>query len=76
MGTQEHELGGDDFAALFATGMPAAGQYHCASCGYGITLHSKLPSCPMCGGEAWELVTRSAIGGTTGRTSSALRARR
>ena len=41
---------------FFATGTPAAGEYHCAECSYGITLHSELPVCPMCGGESWEQV--------------------
>jgi len=54
METQEHEPSGDDFVALFAAGARATGQYRCAACGYGITLHSRLPSCPMCGGESWE----------------------
>jgi hypothetical protein len=49
----------DDFVALFASGARATGQYSCATCGYGITLHSKLPRCPMCGGESWEQVAWS-----------------
>ncbi len=54
METREQDSSMDDFVALFAAGTRATGQYRCASCGYGITLHSKLPSCPMCGGESWE----------------------
>jgi hypothetical protein len=45
---------GGDFVEFFAAGTPAAGEYHCAECSYGITLHSELPVCPMCGGESWE----------------------
>jgi len=56
---QEQVPGGDDFAASFARGARATGQYSCAGCGYGITLHSKLPRCPMCGGETWEQVAWS-----------------
>ena len=54
MERQEQASSMDDFVVLFATGTRAMGQYRCASCGYGITLHSNLPSCPMCGGESWE----------------------
>lgn len=32
----------------------AAGEYHCASCGYGIAVRSPLPLCPMCGGPDWD----------------------
>jgi hypothetical protein len=51
---QEPEPSGEDFAALQARGTRATGEYHCVTCGYGITLHSRLPRCPMCGGESWE----------------------
>jgi len=54
METQEQDTPLDDLVALFVSGTRATGQYRCATCGYGITLHSSLPSCPMCGGEAWE----------------------
>jgi hypothetical protein len=54
MDRQEHQSDTDDFVALFSKGTRATGQYQCASCGYGITLHSDLPRCPMCGGESWE----------------------
>jgi len=54
MGTHDREAPGDDFAALFTTGTHGTGQYRCASCGYGITLHAPLPNCPMCKGETWE----------------------
>ncbi|HEX3805599.1 MAG TPA: hypothetical protein VHV52_02360 [Gaiellaceae bacterium] len=36
------------------TGATAAGAYHCSSCGYGVTVQSTLPLCPMCGGKTWE----------------------
>jgi rubredoxin len=45
-----------DFAAFFPQGSRATGQYKCKSCGYGITLHTKLPRCPMCGGEEWKQI--------------------
>ena len=34
-------------------GTSAKGEYHCVSCGYGVVVHTKLPRCPMCGGESW-----------------------
>ena len=30
-------------------------RYRCTGCGYGVTVYSRLPRCPMCGAEdAWE----------------------
>jgi len=55
----QHEPERDDFVALFTSGVRATGDYHCASCGYGITLHATLPPCPMCGGDSWEQVAWS-----------------
>jgi rubredoxin len=54
-----HEPDGEDYVPFLAKGAPATGEYQCASCGYGINLHSYLPRCPMCGGEAWEQVSWS-----------------
>ena len=56
---QDREPIRDDFEALFASGARATGEYHCVACGYGITLHSTLPRCPMCGGSSWEQSTWS-----------------
>ena len=49
-------------AALAANGDPvfstagtaASGDFHCAECGYGITVRQLLPECPMCRGIQWE----------------------
>ena len=30
------------------------GEFHCAECGYGVTVYRALPVCPMCGGGEWE----------------------
>ena len=54
------------------SGSPAKGQYHCSSCGYGVTVHTTLPRCPMCGSGSWEQVpwsplTRSLQGDAGGR---------
>ena len=37
-----------------ATGDPAAGEFHCAECGYGVIVSRELPRCPMCSGTVWE----------------------
>lgn len=43
-----------DFVPFSSVGEPAHGEYRCAECGYGITLRTTLPRCPMCGGASWE----------------------
>jgi rubrerythrin len=43
-----------DFVEFLVTGVSAAGEYHCADCGYGVTVHGALPRCPMCSGTTWE----------------------
>lgn len=52
-GSAEPELAGN-FVDFVTTGERVKGEYHCSECGYGVTVHSVLPRCPMCGGEAWE----------------------
>lgn len=42
------------YVEFAATGEPVVGAYHCAECGYGVTVQRELPLCPMCGGTAWE----------------------
>jgi hypothetical protein len=44
----------DDFIDFQLTGAPAKGQYRCSGCGYGVTVHDELPTCPMCSGTSWE----------------------
>jgi rubrerythrin len=53
---REHrsEHGGEDFIEFWPTGVHVKGEFHCAECGYGVTIHRDLPVCPMCGGESWE----------------------
>jgi Zn finger protein HypA/HybF involved in hydrogenase expression len=36
-------------------GHAARGDFRCADCGYGVTIHRTLPTCPMCRGELWEI---------------------
>ena len=43
--------GAPDF---FRTGSEANGEYHCAECGYGVSVRLLLPVCPMCRGRSWE----------------------
>ena len=37
-----------------AAGEQVKGEFHCSSCGYGVTVYRTLPPCPMCSGTAWE----------------------
>jgi len=56
-----------DFIEFVTTGAPAAGDYHCSGCGYGVTVGSTLPRCPLCGGTTWERATSSPFSRPTGR---------
>jgi rubrerythrin len=47
-------LNDGDYVEFLDTGTTAVGEYHCSSCGYGVTVHSALPRCPMCAGTTWE----------------------
>jgi rubredoxin len=49
-----HEERTDDYIEFQAAGDPAKGQYRCSGCGYGVTVHDELPTCPMCAGTEWE----------------------
>jgi rubrerythrin len=46
---------GGDFVEFWAAGAEARGAFHCADCGYGVSVQTKLPACPMCAGSSWEL---------------------
>jgi rubredoxin len=50
-----------DYVDFLTAGTPAAGEYHCSECGYGVTVHAALPACPMCAGESWESVPWSPL---------------
>jgi rubredoxin len=52
--TQAPDATDVDYVEFIAAGTKVAGAYHCAGCGYGVTLHSPLPVCPMCSGTSWE----------------------
>jgi rubrerythrin len=52
---RQHKLTDEgDYVEFLTTGMAAAGEYHCSECGYGVTVHSTLPQCPMCSSTTWE----------------------
>lgn len=44
----------DGSVELRAAGEDASGEFRCSGCGYGVSVASTLPSCPMCGGGSWE----------------------
>jgi rubrerythrin len=43
-----------DFVTFLVAGAAAKGEFHCAGCGYGVSVYRRLPRCPMCGGKEWE----------------------
>lgn len=53
---------GEDFVEFLPTGTHVKGEFHCAECGYGITILRELPTCPMCGNESWEQTAWSPFG--------------
>jgi hypothetical protein len=56
------DQGDDGFVPFYEAGTAAKGQFHCADCGYGVTVQSRLPACPMCAGRSWEQSAWSAAG--------------
>jgi rubrerythrin len=51
-----------DYIHFVSTGARVKGEFHCAECGYGVTVYRQLPRCPMCGGEQWEQSDWSPFG--------------
>lgn len=51
-----------DVPILLDAGRPATGEYTCAGCGYGVSVRSMLPVCPMCRGLTWEPTASSQYG--------------
>ena len=49
----------DEYVEFWPSGQAVKGEFHCSSCGYGVTIVRALPVCPMCGGRAWEQSTWS-----------------
>ena len=52
----------DEIPDFLTAGDPALGEFHCAECGYGISVRSVLPECPMCRGSQWEKPATSPYG--------------
>jgi rubrerythrin len=52
----------DDYVEFLTTGQSVKGEFHCAECGYGVTIIRALPICPMCGGRSWEQSSWSPFG--------------
>jgi hypothetical protein len=42
------------FVSFWQAGTTIKGEFHCAECSYGVIVTRELPTCPMCGGTAWE----------------------
>ncbi|MBA3842177.1 MAG: hypothetical protein H0X39_06105 [Actinobacteria bacterium] len=55
------QTGGDDreYVEFAHTGTTGTGPYRCSGCGYGVTVRTTLPRCPMCSGEQWQRPTLS-----------------
>ena len=43
-----------DYVVFVSAGEHVKGEFHCAECGYGVTVYRTLPVCPMCGCNDWE----------------------
>jgi hypothetical protein len=50
----EDETRQSEYVAFWHSGMNAKGEFHCSECSYGVIVTRELPTCPMCGGTAWE----------------------
>jgi rubrerythrin len=44
----------EEAASPLVAGVRVKGEYRCAGCGYGVTVYTRLPRCPMCGAGSWE----------------------
>jgi rubredoxin len=62
--TDVQSVGGnvtDGYVDFRASGEAVKGEFHCAECGYGVTVYRALPVCPMCGGNSWEQTAWSPL---------------
>lgn len=60
-----------DDSEFVDAGSPSKGEFHCAECGYGVTVTRKLPTCPMCAGSHWQRSAWSPFGGAGGAAATA-----
>jgi hypothetical protein len=58
-----------DEIQLSAAGDHVKGEFHCADCGYAITVCKELPPCPMCGCESWQAALWRPFGRASAITS-------
>ena len=65
---RDHQL--EHYVEFIRSGVAVVGEYHCAECGYGVTVHGALPICPMCSATSWEQAAWSPFS-RAGRPSSA-----
>ena len=49
---------------VYASGTRVKGEFHCVECGYGVAIHDRLPSCPMCRCGRWKAAAWSPFGRT------------
>jgi hypothetical protein len=54
------------YVVFWPAGQHVKGEFHCAECGYGVTVFRELPVCPMCGGSTWEQSTWSPFSRAAG----------
>ena len=50
-----------DYVDFVRTGVAVVCEYHCTGCGYGVTVHGTLPTCPMCAETTWEQAAWSPL---------------
>ena len=55
------ESGDGELARFVEAASTARGEFHCADCGYGVSVQTRLPACPMCAGRTWEQSASSRI---------------
>lgn len=55
------ESGAGGLGRFVEAGSTARGEFHCADCGYGVSVQTRLPACPMCAGRTWEQSTWSRV---------------
>lgn len=53
-GSDTSAAAADEFVHFWVAGENGKGEFRCSECSYGVTIHTKLPVCPMCAGESWE----------------------